>query len=502
MNIKLAKAVISVLMASTLVIGSSQMVFAKVGQESISVHYNGIAVASGDNMAIITQKEPFIYKNMVYVPIRTVSEELGYKVTWDNSTSSVHLEKNIEISFINRNITKDAFYGLEYEIPKNGEMDTWGVDAFTRSINLEDGYILMYFYPDNEDWEYYDSLWEEYDWEYYDSSWEDYDSEYYDSLWEEYDWEYYDSLWEEYYLEYYDSLWEEYYLEYYDSLWEEYDWEYYDSLWEDYDSEYYDSWWEEYESLWEGNPFIEKEIKTKTGNIYIYYHMNNKFTEEDVKEKFDEFMNNTVLKTGQESIWVTYKDIKIIFNGKEASVEREPFIYDGTVYLAVRDLAKALNKEVEWNDRYSVVKIENKPEISGFVFDTTNEYEIVMDAHGDFICYFENGRGFVMHYESVDFEIFKGEENIKELEKEKQKEFNGIDLNLTDYKFTEVNGREYLILDYEGYTVLDIMLAEMPKVIIMRADTGVVVAMYVAYMGDNSKDLELFEKLMFTVATE
>ena len=476
MNTKTIKKFVSLLMASALVMSSSQMAFAKVGQESINVHYNGIVVANGDDMAIITQKEPFIYKNMVYVPIRMVSEELGYKVTWENGTNSVCLEKDIEISFINRNITKDSFYGLEYEFPGTGEIDEWGVDYATRNINIEDGYISMYFVPNDRETgllggTFTDFILDDEDYSFTENIFNDYDCEDYDS-------------------------------EYYDSLWEDYDSEYYDSLWEDYDSEYYDSLWEEYDRLWEGHPFVEKEVKTKTGTIYIYYGMNNNYTEDDVKEKLDEFMDNTVLKTGQESIRVTYKDIKIISKGKEASLEREPFIYDGTVYMAVRDLTKALNKEVEWDDTYNVVRIKDKPELGGFVFDTISEYEIFVDVTGDFICYFENGRGFVMYYEGTDFETLKSEENIKELEEEKRKEFDGMNLNLTDYKFTEVNGREYLILDYEGYTAVDIILTEMPKIIIMRADDGIIMAMYFAYVGNNSRDLEPFEKLMFIVVEE
>ena len=449
MSAKIIRKFVSALMASILVIGSSQMVFAKIGAENIIIYYSGIAVAKDDDRAIITQKEPFVYENMVYVPIRTVAEEFGYRVTWDDNASTIYLDKDDVIQLKERKITKDSFYGLEYEMPEKCEE----IEAelfYWRLMWLEDEVIVISFQPDKEDIS---------------------SDDFFNELISE---NFSNNPIEE-------GLFDLSFVE---------------------DLVFDDNLSEEYIVLWEQYRCIEKKIKTQAGTISIYLESYGEHTKDEQLKKFDEFMSKTVFRTGQENIQVMYKDIKIMVKDKEISVEREPFIYNGTMYMAVRDLAKTLNKEVEWNDGYNVVKISNKPGVGGVIFATTDECDFVMDGHGDLMYYFENGRGFVAYYEGVDFEDLKGKESKKELEEEKQKEFDGININLTNYKFMEINGREYLILDYEGYTVMEGVLTEMPRAIIMRVNGGVIMANYIAYMGDNTKDLELFETLMFTAIEE
>ena len=271
-------------MASALVMSSAQMAFAKTGKEDISVHYNGIVVTVAGSYygVIITQKEPFIHENMVYVPIRTVSEELGHKVTWDDSISTVYLELNDMVRFEERKITKDSFYGLEYEVPKGGEL-LEPSSSIERWIWFGDRSIVLSFYPDSNEFSSVETI-------LIDLTEED------------------------------DSLSEEYTV-------------------------------------------MEREIKTQAGTIFVYLELHGKYTEDEIVKEFDEFMDKTVFRTGQERIQVAYKDIKIISNGKEVSMEREPFIHNGTIYLAVRDLAKALNKEVEWDRWYSAIDIKDKPDM-------------------------------------------------------------------------------------------------------------------------------------------
>ena len=70
--------------------------------------------------------------------------------------------------------------------------------------------------------------------------------------------------------------------------------------------------------------------------------------------------------TRQETITVTYRDIKIVVDG-EVFVPKdvngkivEPFLYQGTTYLPVRAVSEALGKEVTWDGAASMVHIEDK----------------------------------------------------------------------------------------------------------------------------------------------
>lgn len=46
-------------------------------------------VVNGVPVAVSADNEPFIYGGRTYVPLRVVSEALGYDVSWDANTSSV-----------------------------------------------------------------------------------------------------------------------------------------------------------------------------------------------------------------------------------------------------------------------------------------------------------------------------------------------------------------------------------------------------------------------------
>ena len=449
MNVKLAKTIISVLMASALVMSGSQMALAKVGQESISVHYNGIAVANIYNMTIITQKEPFIYENMVYVPIRAVAEELGYKVTWDNGTSNVSFEEVDTALLEERKITKDSFYGLEYEILEGcKEIETYYF--YFRVMMLEDDAIIMSFERDS-----------------YDNSLDDFVDELISGHFSNNPVE--ESLFDL-------SFMEELALD--DSLYEEYD------------------------SLWELYRCVEKEIKTKSGTVFIYLESYGENTKDEQLKKLGEFMDDIILKTGQEYIQVAYKDIKVISKGKEVLVEREPFIYNGTMYMAVRDLAKALNKKAEWNQSWSVVNIKPEFDVRDLIFTRTEGCEFGLDIYGNMICDLEKGTAYFAYHDGESFKKYKDEEYIIVLEVEKQKEFDGRNDKLIDYRYEEINGRGYLILDYEGLGYRGNTLMKIRKDIIMETNNGIVNTTYMAYMDDNDKDLELFEKLMLSAVAE
>jgi hypothetical protein len=65
-------------------------VFARVAQETITVNFNNIRIAV-DGQIVQTELEPFIFDGRTFLPVRDVAEAMGYDVTWENATNTVHL---------------------------------------------------------------------------------------------------------------------------------------------------------------------------------------------------------------------------------------------------------------------------------------------------------------------------------------------------------------------------------------------------------------------------
>ena len=66
----------------------------------------------------------------------------------------------------------------------------------------------------------------------------------------------------------------------------------------------------------------------------------------------------------EEKISVIYQNIRVTVDDKELITSNEPFIYNGTTYLPVRDVAEAVGKKVSWdNERklydYMILTQEN-----------------------------------------------------------------------------------------------------------------------------------------------
>jgi len=62
-------------------------------------------------------------------------------------------------------------------------------------------------------------------------------------------------------------------------------------------------------------------------------------------------------------IQVSFRNIKIIHNGKEIQVTSEPFIYNGHVYVSIRDIAKIFSVPVSWDKVNNSVILGTKNKI-------------------------------------------------------------------------------------------------------------------------------------------
>jgi len=65
-------------------------VLARVGRETITVDFNNISIAI-DGQRIQTENEPFVFEGRTYLPVRDIANALGFDVTWEDSTNTVHL---------------------------------------------------------------------------------------------------------------------------------------------------------------------------------------------------------------------------------------------------------------------------------------------------------------------------------------------------------------------------------------------------------------------------
>jgi len=64
--------------------------FARVAQETITVNFNNIRIAVNGQI-VQTEFEPFIFQGRTYLPVRDVANAMGFGVTWEDATNTVHL---------------------------------------------------------------------------------------------------------------------------------------------------------------------------------------------------------------------------------------------------------------------------------------------------------------------------------------------------------------------------------------------------------------------------
>jgi len=103
-------------------------------------------------------------------------------------------------------------------------------------------------------------------------------------------------------------------------------------------------------------------------------------------------------------IQVTYRNISIQVNGKQIQSDKEPFIYQGSVFAPIRTIGEAVNKKIEWNDKANQVnitdkesnflsfplhKIGEKVEIFPLAITVKKAYKVTYENSGDKQHYFQ-----------------------------------------------------------------------------------------------------------------
>ncbi len=84
------KIVLVLVLVAAISFAGAGMLFARDGRETIEVFYRNIKLkVQGVDVPVTADNEPFIYQGRTYVPLRVVSEALGYNVEWDGATSTV-----------------------------------------------------------------------------------------------------------------------------------------------------------------------------------------------------------------------------------------------------------------------------------------------------------------------------------------------------------------------------------------------------------------------------
>ena len=69
----------------------------RVAQETIVVNFNNIRIAVNGTI-INTEYEPFIFQGRTFLPVRDVANATGFDVTWDDTTSTVHLTSHLAVT--------------------------------------------------------------------------------------------------------------------------------------------------------------------------------------------------------------------------------------------------------------------------------------------------------------------------------------------------------------------------------------------------------------------
>jgi len=83
----------------TLALMAAIPVLAQVAQETITVNFNNIRIAV-DGQLVQTEYEPFIFQGRTYLPTRDVANAMGFDVTWEDATNTVHLTSRANLNVV------------------------------------------------------------------------------------------------------------------------------------------------------------------------------------------------------------------------------------------------------------------------------------------------------------------------------------------------------------------------------------------------------------------
>ena len=77
-------------------IGITTPVLSRSSQETITVNFNNISIAV-NGQRINTEFEPFVFQGRTYLPTRDVASAMGFNVTWEGATNTVHLTSQANV---------------------------------------------------------------------------------------------------------------------------------------------------------------------------------------------------------------------------------------------------------------------------------------------------------------------------------------------------------------------------------------------------------------------
>jgi len=81
---------IAIGVVSTMIIMTATPALARIARETITVDFNNIRVAV-NGQVVQTPYEPFIFQGRTYLPMRDVADAMGFDVTWEGITNTVHI---------------------------------------------------------------------------------------------------------------------------------------------------------------------------------------------------------------------------------------------------------------------------------------------------------------------------------------------------------------------------------------------------------------------------
>lgn len=89
------KLLISSSIAGALLLGGTLGAFAATNSKTLEVFFN-VKDIKIDQVSSMPKDKPFTYQGTTYVPLRFISEELGYPVKWEGAKQTIHIGKTAD----------------------------------------------------------------------------------------------------------------------------------------------------------------------------------------------------------------------------------------------------------------------------------------------------------------------------------------------------------------------------------------------------------------------